>query len=42
MRGLREEPYREGLMAQVRSDLVEAAWHVIFLKAVACGFLVRA
>ena len=39
---LHEEPYRSGLVAQVTSDVVEAAWHVIFLKAIACGFLVCA
>lgn len=37
---LHEEPYRSGLTAQVTSDVVEAAWHVIFLKAIACGFMV--
>ena len=39
---LHEEPYRPWLIAQVTSDVVEAAWHVIFLKAIACGFLVCA
>lgn len=29
-----------GLNGQVTSDVVEAAWHVIFLKAIGCGFLV--
>ena len=38
---LHEEPYRSGLISQVTSDVVEAAWHVIFLKAIGCGFLVR-
>lgn len=37
---LHEEPYRSGLIAQVTRDVVEARWHVIFLKAIGCGFLV--
>lgn len=38
---LHEEPYRSGLNGRVTSDVVEAAWHVIFLKAIGCGFLVH-
>ena len=37
---LHEDPFRSGLIQQVTSDIVEAAWHVIFLKAIGCGFLV--
>jgi len=35
-----EEPFKSGTVEQVTSDVVEAKWHVIFLKAMACGFLV--
>ncbi|MCJ1311909.1 hypothetical protein MMC25_005582 [Agyrium rufum] len=34
------EPYRSGLVSQITEDIVEAQWHVIFLKAIACGHLV--
>lgn len=37
---LHEEPYRSGVITQVTNDIVDAQWHVIFLKAVGCGFLV--
>ena len=38
---LHEEPFRSGPIKQVTHDIVEAAWHVILLKAIGCGFLVR-
>ena len=38
---LHEEPFRSGPIEQVTGDIVEAPWHVIFLKAIGCGFLVR-
>ena len=37
---LHEEPFRSGPIEQVTRDIVEAPWHVIFLKAIGCGFLV--
>lgn len=37
---LHEEPFRSGPVEQVTGDIVEAPWHVIFLKAIGCGFLV--
>ena len=37
---LHEEPFRSGPIEQVTGDIVEAPWHVIFLKAIGCGFLV--
>ena len=37
---LHEEPFRSGPIKQVTGDIVEAPWHVIFLKAIGCGFLV--
>ena len=39
-RTLHEEPYRSGLINQVTRDIVDSPWHVIFLRAIACGFLV--
>ena len=39
-RALQEEPYRSGVVAQVTRDIVETPWHVIFVKAIGCGFLV--
>lgn len=38
---LHEPPWRDGLIEEVRSDVVEARWEVIFVKAVGCGCLVR-
>lgn len=35
-----KEPYLPGLINQVTRDIVDSAWHVILLKAIACGFLV--
>ena len=37
---LHEEPFRSGLISQVTDDIVLTQWHVIFLRAIACGFLV--
>ena len=39
---LHETPWRDGLVQQVRSDIVEARWEIILLKAIGCGCLVRA
>lgn len=36
-----EEPFRSGIVEELTKEIVDAAWHVIFLKAVGCGFLVR-
>lgn len=38
---LTEEPWKSGVIRQVRHDIIDARWHVIFIKAIACGFLVR-
>lgn len=35
-----EEPYRSGIVGQVTSDIIDPAWHCIFLRALGCGFLV--
>lgn len=37
---LTEEPYRSGILSEVRRELVEPAWGLVFLKAIACGWLV--
>lgn len=37
---LAEEPYRSGLIDQLIKDVIASQWHVIFLKAIACGHLV--
>lgn len=37
---LTEEPYRSGILSSVQNELVEPAWGIILLKAVACGWLV--
>ncbi len=37
---LSKEPYLPGLINQVTRDMVDSPWHVILLKAIACGFLV--
>ncbi|KAK5094692.1 hypothetical protein LTR70_003918 [Exophiala xenobiotica] len=37
---LDEEPFRSGPVNMVTSDIVDKPWHVIFLKAIPCGFLV--
>lgn len=35
-----EEPYRSGIVNQIKRDVVSPQWHIIFLKAIACGHLV--
>lgn len=35
-----EEPFRSAIVKQVVEDIVQRAWHVIFLRAIGCGFLV--
>lgn len=37
---LAEEPFKSGVIELVTKDIVETEWHVIFLKAIPCGFLV--
>lgn len=37
---LAEEPYKSGLINQINRDVVSSQWHIIFLKAIACGHLV--
>ena len=37
---LAEEPFKSGLINHVNTDIVSSQWHVIFLKAIACGQLV--
>jgi formate transporter len=37
---LTEEPWRSGIIEQVDSDITDQQWHVIFLRAVGCGYLV--
>ena len=39
-RSLSEDPFRSGPVEMVTTDIVDAPWHVIFLKAIPCGFLV--
>ncbi|KAI6947397.1 Formate/nitrite transporter [Hortaea werneckii] len=37
---LTEEPWRSRIIEQVDSDITDNKWHVIFLRALGCGFLV--
>lgn len=37
---LSEEPWRSGVVEQVTSDVLEHPWHVLFLRAIGCGYLV--
>lgn len=37
---LAEEPFRSGVIELITTDIVDTRWHVIFLKAIPCGFLV--
>lgn len=37
---LTQEPYRSGLLSQVQEQIVDPPWAIIFLKAIACGWLV--
>ena len=39
-RSLSEEPFRSGVIDMVTTDIVDSPWHVVFLKAIPCGFLV--
>ena len=34
------EPWHSGVMSHVTEDIVELAWHKIFLRAIGCGWLV--
>ena len=38
---LAEEPFRSGTVHILTEDIIEQKWHVIFLRAIVCGFLVR-
>jgi len=35
-----EEPYKSAVIEMVTEDIVDSDWHIIFLKAIPCGFLV--
>ncbi|KAK3690619.1 hypothetical protein LTR37_019063 [Vermiconidia calcicola] len=37
---LAEEPFRSGTVHILTEDIIEQKWHVIFLRAIVCGFLV--
>lgn len=37
---LSEEPFKSGAIDLITSDIVDKAWHVLFLRAIVCGFLV--
>ena len=37
---LGKDPYKSGVISQVTDDIIESKWHVIFIKAIGCGFLV--
>lgn len=37
---LNEEPWRSQIAEQVDSDITDQHWHVIFFRAIGCGFLV--
>ena len=37
---LTEEPYRSGIVMQITTNIIEAQWLVIFVRAIGCGFLV--
>lgn len=39
-RTLAEEPYRAGVARLARETVVAQPWHVVFLRAVGCGWLV--
>ncbi|MCJ1238881.1 hypothetical protein MMC14_006873 [Varicellaria rhodocarpa] len=34
------EPYRSGIVEQITMNIVDAAWHIIFIRAIGCGFLI--
>ena len=37
---LSEEPFRSGVIQLIQDDIIDMEWHVIFLRAIPCGFLV--
>lgn len=39
-KSLSEEPFRSGIIELITTDIIDEDWHVIFLKAIPCGFLV--
>ncbi|KAI9679718.1 MAG: hypothetical protein M1822_007324 [Bathelium mastoideum] len=38
--GLAQEPWRSGVVSQVKEDIQEQWWYIIFLRATGCGYLV--
>lgn len=39
-KSLSEDPFKSGIIDLIKTDIVDEEWHVIFLKAIPCGFLV--
>jgi len=37
---LSEDPFKSGVVEMVNSDIIEEEWHVLFLRAIFCGFMV--
>lgn len=37
---LSDEPFETGVVEMITTDIVDLEWHVIFLRAIPCGFLV--
>ena len=37
---LGQQPWHKGVVEQVKEDIVEVAWHQIFIRAIGCGWLV--
>lgn len=35
-----EEPFKSGTVKLVTEDMIEKEWHIIFLRAIFCGFMV--
>lgn len=37
---LAEEPWRSSIQSRISEDIIEKSWHIIFIRAVGCGWLV--
>lgn len=37
---LKESPWHHSIVEQIETDIINPAWHVLFVRAIACGWLV--
>ncbi|KAI5364912.1 Putative formate/nitrite transporter, aquaporin [Septoria linicola] len=37
---LAEEPWHSSIVTQIENDIIDLPWHIVFVRAIACGWLV--